>query len=324
MTDSIEDLTRALLADLAAVHARILDEITDLATRWYGYPPPMRLFRLRQLERELYALADEADSIAARQILQAIHTAYGVGAWSTALTLTVGAEFSGVDVDAVTHLAQDTMDDLLRATQGMREDVKAIVRDLARDETRAKLYTGQTAVQAGRDLAAALRERGVTAVVYADGRHVSLPTYAEMVVRTKTAEAYQEGGLNQGERLGVDWWEILDGPECGWTSHDDPRKATGMIVPLAEARAYPIAHPNCRRVATPRPDLASADGSPTAPTPLDKVAAIRAAADAAQQAAQRAVVASATPVRASTGLDLTAGVAVSAAARRHVSIARTA
>lgn len=245
MTDSIEDLARALLADLAAVHARILDEITDLATRWYGYQPPLRLHRLRQIEQEIRTIADEADTIAARQVMQTIHTAYGVGAWSTALTLQVGAEFTGVDVDAVTNLAQDTMQDLLHATRGMREDVKGIIRDLARDEVRAKLYTGQTAVQAGRDLATALRERGITAVVYSDGRRVSLPVYAEMVVRTKTAEAYQEGGLNQGERLGVDWWEILDGPDCGWTSHDDPQKATGMIVSLTDARAYPIAHPNC-------------------------------------------------------------------------------
>lgn len=242
--DAIEALTTQLRTDLDAVHARILTELQALDD-WYTHTPTVRTRRLRTLERHLLALADEADALAARTLLGITQAAYEVGAHTTALTVGTAAVFNAVDVNAVTALAQDTMADLLHATQGVRTDTKALIRELARDHVRTKLYTGQTAIQAGRDLTTALLERGVSAVTYANGARYPLPAYAQMVLRTKTAEAYQEGGFNQGERLGVEWWEVMDGPGCGWTSHDDPQTADGMIVPLNAARQYPTSHPNC-------------------------------------------------------------------------------
>jgi hypothetical protein len=316
VTTRVEDLTQALLADLQAVHERVLGELDALARDWYGLQPPARYNQLLRVEAEIRAMIQEAEVIAARRVVESVHASYDTGGRAVALHLGQEVAFSSIDVDAVTHLAQDTMRALLRATRGMSEDVKQVIQDLVREHVRDKLYTGRTAIQAGRDLAASLRDRGITAIVYSDGRQVSLPTYAEMVVRTKTAEAYQEAGFNQGERLGIDWWEVMDGPDCGWTHHDDPRKADGMIVPLDDARAHPLSHPNCRRVTTPRPDILHGDGEPMTPTDRDRAMAIADAADKAHRAAQREVKLSPTPVRRTAQVSVTEGVAPSAAARR--------
>ncbi|MBO9555605.1 phage minor capsid protein [Cellulomonas sp.] len=312
----LEDLTTALVADLQAVYDEVLALLVALADEVASLRVTVRQQRARAVLRDVEALIGRADTIAARHVLGGTRTAYEVGAWATALTAGGGATFAAVDVDAITALAQDTMSDLLAATKGMREDVKIVVRDLVRQQVRSKVYLGQTATQAGRTLAQQLADRGIVAVIYRDGRAVSLPVYADMVMRTKTAIAYQEGGLSQGNRLGVVWWEVMDGPGCGWTSHDDPRKADGLIVDLDDARAHPISHPNCRRSTSPRPDIRSADHARRADATRPTDEAVWRAAVEAQAAATGTTGLSLTPERAtaSVGFDVLPN---TAAARRH-------
>lgn len=306
--DEIEALTIALINDLRAVHEQILAEIQTLATDWFGLTPPRRLQRLRDLETQVNAMIDNVDVIAARQIMGITSTSYEIGAWTTAISGSTPALFTTVDVDAVTHLAADTFDGLLRATQGVREDVKALIRELARDRTRSALYTGKTATQAGTELAKQLLERGITAVIYRDGTRMPVHVYTEMVLRTKTAEAYQEGGFNQGDRLGFQYWEVFDGPGCGWAAHDDPQEANGMIVPTSAAKQYPIAHPNCRRATSPRPDIKSLKDYQTAtPTSVTDLRAVQAAAVAAQKEASQRFAVSATPARSTARTDFLVG-----------------
>lgn len=311
----IEALTTVLLQDLAAVHEKISALLDELAQAWPTMTVTARRRALVDLDHQVTALMGNADAAAARAVIQATAAAYQIGGTAVALALGAVPAFTKVDVDAITHLAADQMTDLLHATTGVRQDVKAIIRELTRDHVRDKLYTGQTATQAAAELSKALRERGVAAVTYVDGRRISIGQYAEMVVRTKTAEAFQEGGMNTGERLGVDWWEILDGPGCGWTSHDDPVKANGRIVPLEEARQYPLSHPNCRRASTPRPDIVSADQAEHA----DRLAPDTTPVvwDAAVKQYQASTVAlSATPARQSTATSMPATIPNTAAGRR--------
>lgn len=222
--------------------------------------------------------------------------------------------FTGISSAAITGLAQTTMDDLLTATSGVRETTKALIRELTRDHVINVLYTGVTPTDAARDLRRLLEKHQIHAVTYADGKRVGLAQYSEMVLRTKTAEAYQTGGLDQGEALGWEWWEIMDGPGCGLTSHDDLQKANGMIVDLETARAHPLAHPQCRRSSTPRPDIASAREAAVAlPTSPEALAEIQARAVAAQAATRSSLPAPtgvakaatvATPARAVTAATL--------------------
>lgn len=71
---------------------------------------------------------------------------------------------------------------------------------------------------------------------------------AETIARTetKTAQnlssvaAYRKSEVVQALR-------VFDGLDCGWSSHDDPVKADGMIVSFDEAHAQPLSHPRCVR-----------------------------------------------------------------------------
>lgn len=332
--DSIEALTAQLRSDIAEIWAAVLAAQAGVATEWFTTTPAVRQHRLKELESTLRALADRADEIAARHVTTMVQTAYEYGAFTASVTsdraLTASratqamrtvTSFSGIDVNAITVLAQDTYDDLLRATTSMRQSTKVTVRRIARETIRAKLYEGMTAQQAGVKLAATLVDDGVTAIVYANGRRVGLSTYTDMVARTKSALAYQEGMFNQAEALGVGWMEIMDGPGCGWTSHDDPRKADGLIVPLAEARLYPISHPNCRRASSCRPDVESAaDAAAASPTtPMGQTADQKAAADLYDAVASRRPQRTSTTRQAAqrTNIDLSDGVLTSPAAQRH-------
>ncbi|MGW3401191.1 hypothetical protein [Streptomyces zhihengii] len=55
--------------------------------------------------------------------------------------------------------------------------------------------------------------------------------------------------------LGINWMEVRDGADCGWTSHDDPDRADGTLRTVQDALAHPAAHPNCIRELRPRPDV---------------------------------------------------------------------
>lgn len=157
--------------------------------------------------------------------------------------------------DAVGLLAVDTYSSLLAATDYEPDTIKATVRELARETAAETLLASQTASQGGRSLATKLKAQGIANVTYADGKKVSASSYASMVIRARTAVAYNAGGINQGVADGVEVFEISDGPDCGLASHDDDQLANGMIVDPDTAATYPISHPNCVRDFLPRPDL---------------------------------------------------------------------
>jgi hypothetical protein len=74
------------------------------------------------------------------------------------------------------------------------------------------------------------------------------------VARTETAIAYNSTATAAYRDSGiVDQVEVFDGPECGWTEHDDPDMADGSIRTLDEADEYDVAHPNCLRAFAPVP-----------------------------------------------------------------------
>lgn len=325
--DAIEALSAELRKDIAAVWAAMVASQTALANDWYLLIPAVRVSRLAEFERVLRDLADQADAIAARHVTAIMKGAYEVGAFTAATTAEassgarVVAAFGGIDVNAITVLAQDTYQDLLQATQYVRESTKDTVRMMARDQVRAKLYEGKTAIQSGKDLATQLLDEGITSVTYKNGRRVGLDVYSEMVARTKSAIAYQEGMFNQAAALGVKYMELMDGPGCGLSSHDDPVKANGLILPLEEARQYPISHPNCRRSSSCRADLETAeDVAAASPTePMGQTAAQKKAAadyaDAQARAPKRT--ARASKATAKTTSMTRDGVTQSAAERAH-------
>lgn len=93
-----------------------------------------------------------------------------------------------------------------------------------------------------------------------------------LIALTETGNAFNKSAIAGYRDSGlVDFVEVFDGSECGWTSHDDPDKAHGKIVTLDEAADHPLSHPRCQRafgaaLAATGPSAAPG-GAPKPPAP---------------------------------------------------------
>lgn len=74
--------------------------------------------------------------------------------------------------------------------------------------------------------------------------HIIALTETGNAYNLAATEGYRESGL-------VDKVQVYDGPECGWTEHDDPDMADGSVRTLEEAEEYPLSHPHCQRAFAP-------------------------------------------------------------------------
>ena len=233
--------------------------------------------RLSRLRREVDARMNTLDDDARRFFSRDFPAAYRFGANAAASSLGVSFAWDQIDVDAVSVLARDGFEDLLRSTQHVRETTKALIRRLARERSLLSLTVGTTAKQSGRDLARLLASHGVRGVTYANGARHRIGDYADMVIRTKTAVAYNTGSVNQAKQFGVQFMEVFDG------TIDLPCASVANTIQTVEwCEANPVSHPRCQRSVSPRPDVTSATEARS--TPPSSSAAQRADQHASEQA----------------------------------------
>lgn len=264
----LRDAYRAVWRLILAEQQRILSDPRRQARR-----DRLTLFR-RIVEAELRDL----DDLTARWVKEVMPGIYELGAGAAALDVGVDFGWTTYHREAFAKHAGDVYDDLLRATRYVRRDVKAFIRKAARLRAlRATL--DDTAARQAAALAKDLERNGIAAITYRNGARHGLEEYAEAVLRTKTAVAYNDGTLNFAGEFGVKYFEVFDGPDCGWRFHYDGETALGKIVTIDDARGNPIAHPNCRRAFGARPDLL---------TPADALAARGGQVTTSQTRAQRA------------------------------------
>lgn len=243
---------REAQADLA----RQLKRIEDDPNYW------RRQGRIAQLQRVTAARLDEANGVLASWLSVEFPLAYELGAAAAAAVLGNTFGWSVAHTRAVESLAADTFDDFLGRTQFVNAETKKLLREIGGKLSRLTVTTDRTAKGAARELVReAVQRHGIAQVIYRDGSRHAIGEWAEVALRTKTAVAYTEGTFNWSTEHGVTYYEVFDGPQCGWTFHEDGELALGKIVTEAEAREHPIAHPNCRRAFGPRPDVRSEQGA---------------------------------------------------------------
>jgi hypothetical protein len=94
--------------------------------------------------------------------------------------------------------------------------------------------------------------------------HVIALTETGNAYNLAATEGYRESGL-------VEMVEVYDGPDCGWTEHDDPDLADGSTRTLDEADEYPLSHPHCQRAFGPvvLTEENAPPVEPDAPAPMD-------------------------------------------------------
>ncbi|MEM7096186.1 MAG: hypothetical protein AAF567_24485 [Actinomycetota bacterium] len=270
MTQPVE-VTQAvdvIVAAFSTVQERLEAEYAAILTN------PAKAARARRIRgvaamisRQIRGLEDTAG----RWVADQVPKVYELGANATEL----GFTFTQFHRQAVQVLQDDMYDDVLAATRFMSTDSKRWIRDASR----ILAAEGHVEGVAPRDLArrfARMSPRAIdraglpmpiTAARYSDGSMRTIDDYADMLFRTKTAAAHNAGTINRSRELGIDRFEIRDGPGCKLRGHGEPGPddAHGKAVDAETAAAYPLSHPNCRRVFLARPDLPN--DSPTEPVP---------------------------------------------------------
>ncbi len=220
--------------------------------------------RLTELSRTVDAELRLLETNTAGWLQGSFPTVYELGGQQGAGSIGESFAWTQVDGAAVQQLAGDLFDDVLTATSHVRADVKAWIRETARRQTGLSLIEGRTAAQAARELtkaaageAVGLLGGPVGVIQYADGSYRTMADYADMLLRTKSAQAFNAGTLNTLGGFGVKYIEVFDGVGCGLTAHNDGNPANGQVLPIAIAYQHPLSHPRCRRSFGGRPDVTS-------------------------------------------------------------------
>jgi hypothetical protein len=93
-------------------------------------------------------------------------------------------------------------------------------------------------------------------VVYANNARHPVESWARAAITWQAVTAANTAAARTAlDELGTEWLEVRDGPQCGWTSHEDPDRANRTLRTVQDALAHPSAHPHCQRELLPRLDL---------------------------------------------------------------------
>lgn len=214
--------------------------------------------RLAEYQAAITDFQRRVDAEASAFVTRQLPYLYEQGAEKAAEAIGQRFTWTLIHTDALQALASDSYTDFLRRSQEEQRMALAFyraVREAARREVPLLAAGNTTALQAAKALADRLAaEHQLLYVVYRNGARVPVRAWVESATLAKSAVAYNAGTLNRAREAGVRFMEVFDGAGYGWTSHQDPDRATGTLRTVEEAAAWPISHPRCTRAFGPRPD----------------------------------------------------------------------
>ncbi|MCQ9706611.1 phage minor capsid protein [Streptomyces sp. BSP1] len=251
-----------------------------------------KLAAVQQVRRASQAVVDELGKAVSLDVFDAVAEAYNVGHRSAVAELGALSDDAGRLVDdrlpqaqAVDRLAQEAVDVVTATHRSILRAVVDTFRAVVSSVAATPLLGTGTRRQATQDALRQFADAGIRAFVDQAGRRWSLPSYAEMAVRTATARAATEAHTRTLTEHGVDLvvvsnsprecplcrpWErtvlTIGGPAGPRTVEVEHAVEDGRTVrvrvagSLDEARAAGLQHPNCRHsVSAYTPGLTEVD-----------------------------------------------------------------
>jgi hypothetical protein len=183
------------------------------------------------------------------------------------LPLDTEALFTTINRQAVAAMIDDTSRSFADALTTVGRSVKNIQSDMFQQEIKARLaegtITGETRKSIQADIKQKIQDQGITALKDKAGRDWSLDRYAEMLARTKLAEARNTGLTNKMLENSNDLVQV----SSNGSSHPACADWEGQILSITgqtpdyptvdEAEADGLFHPNCQHTINAiEPDLA--------------------------------------------------------------------
>lgn len=174
--------------------------------------------------------------------------------------------FASINFNKANQLIADTMEDLLFATNHTKKSLKKVIRETVSKHLQLNALTGESYDTIRKliikdlqkqGLSKTITKNGFVGVIDKSGRKWNLNNYADMVVQTKTHQAYVEGLKDRAIETGDDLGII---PVKG--AKDHCKNFEGMIISLTGAtQGYMtydqlkatnlIFHPRCRHNVIP-------------------------------------------------------------------------
>lgn len=153
---------------------------------------------------------------------------------------------------ALTALTATFYTDLIGRIQEAVRRAQAFAR-AAQDATR-EVTLGRN--HAGIDSARLIADHPLSTIVYRDSSRHPVKDWAHSALTYQGVVTANYAAINTGRLdLEAQWFQCVDGPECGFENHADTDHADGTIRSAEDAAAYPVAHHGCIRSWIPRPDL---------------------------------------------------------------------
>lgn len=223
----------------------------------------IRILRLNRMKREVDNSFRTLDELALAWAVRDMRSFYTEGRVVAAAQVAGGFAFTLPHRDALDVLSYDAYDDvatrLKQVRSGFSSSVElqkmfekldpiqvSAVQTKSRSAVAQALLTGEDPTKIAKILAQDLWSDGVP-IIDSAGREWKMETYTRMLLRTKSANAYNAGSLNQFAQEGVARIKVLDGiehdPECA--------SANGETWSLEYAMQHVLEHPNCRRAFAP-------------------------------------------------------------------------
>jgi hypothetical protein len=224
-----------------------------------------KLLNIQSLQRKTAAILADLEAGAPGAVERAVALAYNrgiatAGGELTAAGLVHGAFAEVQPTGAVAAIVSETMARLTPMSFQIRRSVVDVYQQVV-TQTAAQTALGtMTRREASRTVLERLTKQGITGFTDAAGRRWNLASYAEMAMRSSTANAMLQGHTDRITELGIDTVIVSDAvEECSICRPFEGRvlslsgRTTGrlkdgrtVMCSLAEAKAKGLFHNNCR------------------------------------------------------------------------------
>ena len=165
-----------------------------------------------------------------------------------------------VHKDAINALVSDAYLDFANGMNGLVRGAEHQLNDALKKQIRAinisKQITGTSIKTIAKEVEEVIGKQGFSVLVDRGGRQWSLKRYSNMLVRTHTIKAANEGAINRAVEFGIDIVEIsthpgaceicrpYEGKKYSISGRSEDFPALTVQIPI---------HPNCRHSILPRP-----------------------------------------------------------------------
>ncbi len=222
-----------------------------------------RIIRLNQMKREVDNAFIQLDSRVRTWAERDIRSFYRQGHNVASAQLSAGFDFTLPHREALDLISFDAYDDvatrllqvrsgfdtnvgLQKIFEGLDANQIATLQGRGRSAVTQALLTGEDPRKIARIFAQDIWKDGIS-IIDAGGRQWNPEKYTRMLLRTKTANAYNAGSMNKYAEEGVTRVRVFDGV----LDDEECAEANGQIWSLRYGMNNVIQHPNCRRAFAP-------------------------------------------------------------------------